>query len=265
MTHDPERLLQKYLEGLLDDPEELSAFEKLLSADPAFSERLRRKMEDQFGQPPPEFLHEATRAAAVQIATKQKSSFRKSPKRPVFLGAAFSTVRKIFSSGLGVPVFSLLIFFSFLVFYAWFSGRTRRGAALPENQVPVSFTKTPEPSALFLPEKTETVTEQPRTVPASTANPPSPSTPPFRLKASPHHPHMHAALEVLSPCSIAVVVLNEAQEAVRFLFTGRLEPGSYPISWDGLDQMGLPAPPGRYRLRVTTGETTEEIAWSHVP
>lgn len=265
MTYDPEHLLQKYLEGLLDDPEELSAFEKLLSADPSFSERLRRKMEDQFGQPPPEFLHEATQAALAQMATKQKSFFRKSSKRLITLEAAFSSIRKIFPTGLGAPLFSLFIFFSFLALYAWFSDRTRRGATLLENKVSVSFTKTPERSMLSLPEKTETPTEQPQTASMPTANPPSSSPAPFRLKGVSQHSHTRAALEVLSSCSIAVVILNETQEAVRFLFTGRLAPGFYPISWDGLDQNGRPAAPGRYRLRVTTGEITDEIILTHVP
>jgi hypothetical protein len=86
--------------------------------------------------------------------------------------------------------------------------------------------------------------------------PPPPIEIPQRLTGSTVEGNrLSVVVELESPASVEVRILNPKDQPVRTLYQGNLEAGEWAIHWDGFLSDGSRAPGGDYRIQVKSGST----------
>ncbi|HJT24548.1 MAG TPA: FlgD immunoglobulin-like domain containing protein [bacterium] len=86
--------------------------------------------------------------------------------------------------------------------------------------------------------------------------PPPPVEIPQRLTgASQEGNRLSVVVELDHAAPIQVCIYNPANQRVRDLYQGNLQPGKWSIHWDGLLTDGSKAPSGNYRIQVQSGTT----------
>lgn len=62
--------------------------------------------------------------------------------------------------------------------------------------------------------------------------------------------------------NVRIDIFDVKGTLVRSLVNEQLDPGSYPVTWDGMDASGAPAPDGSYIARMTAGSFTSTVKMS---
>jgi hypothetical protein len=81
----------------------------------------------------------------------------------------------------------------------------------------------------------------------------------FRAAPNPSRGSQALTFTLPSRGEVRMDVFDLAGRLVRTLERGTLAAGPHRVTWDGLDAVGAPAPPGIYFVRLGLGSTTTSI------
>ena len=102
-------------------------------------------------------------------------------------------------------------------------------------------------------------------IPASDAVGQSAAGPEFALNANYPNPFSDATtlnFSVANRSNVRIDIFDVKGTLVRSLVNEEEDPGSYPITWDGMDATGAPAANGSYVARMTAGDFTSTVKMS---
>ncbi|MCP4724082.1 MAG: S8 family serine peptidase, partial [bacterium] len=66
-------------------------------------------------------------------------------------------------------------------------------------------------------------------------------------------------VELMEPAEFKLTVFNILGQKVRSLFSGELPPGSFPFTWNGMNESGIPVGSGVYFCRMTSQNYSKTI------